>query len=210
MKRILFIIMGCLLLVGCSTEAEGNTTKETKVEGIEASLNIQSNSKSLDEGFFQGEISNETDQFFTGEVTFYHSSFKFWSEEVNIPPGKSVVKELKTKYIQHPKDSYRYTVEGDFSEGAASSDLEYKVFQRGSDNAFNVQLDEVTKESVTQVVKEMYAIHGDGLLNIDFYDGTSTLADDVLPEDSPQATYYGSLNGKEITIGDEKLDIELP
>lgn len=194
--------MFCLLLVGCSA----GEVEEKPVEGIKAKLDITSNSEPIDEGFFQATITNETDKTFVGSITFHHSSFKFWTEEINIPPGKDDIKNLKTKYIKHPQDEYTYKVEGEFVDKSFVSNVDYEIFKTDTDGAFNIQVSEITKENVVDVVNEMYSIHGDRLKNLSFFDDSQTLKDGVDPEEWPEASYFGNGANKSISINNESFD----
>lgn len=206
MKRVLFLLILSIALVGCSNGSQAEKTESEEVEGITAELAVKSNSKASDEGFFEANIENETDKTFIGNITFHHSSFKIWTEEVNIPPNSEVKKELKTSYIEHPEDGYTYKVKGEFSDESFESDVSYKLYKTDVDTSVSVQIDEVTKENVIAITKELLSTHGDTLKNIKFFDSTASIVDGATPEVFPEAEFHGNNVSKTISIYGENED----
>lgn len=204
---VLLLILG---IVGMLTSKDPDkTAKPKKVKGIEVNLGIESNSKSLDEAIVVAEIKNTTDKTYSGTIAIQHPSFKYWEIKIdNLAPGKSERKQIKEKYIEHPEDQYTYDVTGKLEEKNYKSKVHYTLYNRDNDRSYDVQMKQVIKENVVEVMKELYSIHGNNLVNVNFYDESVDVENLDPNKHHPLASYYGTKSEKTISIGNESFNFE--
>ncbi|MCJ8008898.1 hypothetical protein ACFFF5_21015 [Lederbergia wuyishanensis] len=208
---IILMLIGFLISQFVSKE---DKVKPKEVQGIDVKMSIDSNNMFIDEAIVIATITNTTDKTYSGEVSIYHSSFKYWKIEVeNLAPDQEITRQIKEKYIEHPEDEYRYSVVGELSDKSYKSNVDYTVFKTESDRSFNIQIEKANKENIIEVTTEMYSLHGDNLINLSFYDNSVKLVDGELTDASPVALYFGSNKEKTITIyyddgTEEQMDFE--
>lgn len=205
-----FIILLILGFIISQFFFKGNEdVKQKEIEGIDVEMVIDSNNKVLDEAIIRATITNSTDKTYSGKVSLFHSSFKGWDIDVkSLPPGKQVTREIKEKYVKHPDDEFRYSAAGKLEDKKYKSKIKYTAKESETKGSLNVQMDEVSKENVIEVMKELYSIHGENLINVSFFDNSVNINSLDFNVDSPIASYFGTKAGKTISIGNDTLDFE--
>jgi hypothetical protein len=187
------------------------------VSGISVEFTLYSNSKSIDEGILQANIKNSNNEAFRGTVTITGSPFMLWEIELgNLAPGTNVIRELKTTYIE-PDSTFNYEAKGILFENNHVVGTDYKVIHRPPDTyAFYIQTEKVNKETAIDIVKDLYAEHGDNIRYIAIYDNSYELKDGEVPDPLPNAEHFFNLaeTKKIITIRDsdgieEKVDFDV-
>ncbi|MEK4712237.1 hypothetical protein [Sporosarcina sp. FSL K6-5500] len=211
MKKVayLFLLVLVITIAGCSDSGNDSSVADEKgvVEGIEVNFDLLSNNQIIDESMLEITITNTTDKTYIGKISFSNTSSQYWDIDIeNLPPGKKLIREIKNGYNKHPEDGINYKVKGELSDKGHVSGVEYKLFKTDSERAFNVQTKNITKETVIEITREIYAEHGDNLVNLSFYGEAQTLKDGENPDAFPEASYIGSKVSKTITLGDDSFD----
>lgn len=213
MKKItylfLMIAVTVFTIAGCSDSGNDSSIADEKkeVEGIEVNFELLSNNQIIDESMLEITIINTTDKTYIGKISFNNTSSQYWDIDIeNLPPGKQLIREVKNGYNKHPEDGINYKVKGELSDKGYASGVEYKLFKTDSERAFNVQTKNITKETIIEITKEVYAEHGDNLINLSFYGESQVLKDGVDTDAIPEASYFGSKVSKTITLGNDSFE----
>lgn len=210
-KRLFFFIflfvISSIFLIACD-EAVQETEDTNDYEGMEVQLDILENFEAENNSLIKMTVLNNADKTFNGTANV-KMGFESWEiEVVDLSPGNEMEKQFRHKYIKHPEDGYRYSFDGDLTDNTFSSSIDYKIIEVSS-NAYEVQMDNLDKENVFEVMNEIYSQYGSKILHVGFFDNSVDLENKDVNVEFPKAEYWGKPDDeRRITIGSEEYDFQ--
>lgn len=204
----IFLFVICSAFLVACTEPNQEETISNDYEDVEVQLDILENIETDNSSLLKITVINNSNEMFNGTATV-KLGFESWAMDVlDLPPGEKTEQQYRHKYIKHPEDGYTYSFDGNLADKGYSSDIEYKINEVSS-NAYEVQMEDLNKENVFEVMKEIYSKHGNTIVHVGFFDNSVDIDNRDPNVDFPKAEYWGKPdNEKHITIGSEKFDFE--
>jgi len=188
--------------IKASIDTEKNQANEEQlVTGIEVKIELASNIEEINEATILANITNQTTKTFSGYVELVGGQAKYWRIDIeSLPPGETIQRQTKVNYIKPNSEVFtKYEARGTLRDANHKSAYEYTIFYNPEGTkVFYVQTETVSKESVVEIIKELYAKYGEQLVHVAIYDKTQSIKEGEMPEESPKADYFKA--GNIITI----------